>query len=502
MILDFQYSTKSHSIIISEINEQGKIELKHYPWNQPQKYISCSETDAEKHPKYTTWDRKPVKVVPTKMPSRFSIYEYLDRLPQTEKDRLFSYQEPKIFFVDIETEILDSGFVEPIDASSQVLTIAIVNNNKVVVLGIKELDSKSITRIKHKIDSHFDKFELKVDFKYISFHDRKNPEKEMMLYFFEKLVPNMPVITGWNFIDYDWTFLVNRCRRLGIPPELSSFTNRLEKIFGTPYEVPAHRLVIDYMEIYKKWDTAIKVKESNKLDWVGEKLLDLEHGAKIHYTGTLTDLYNNDFEKYVFYNAVDTVLVQLIHEKMQYINIAYSISNLAKIRLNDFALKNLSVALVTTEGFLRENFREKENIVFTKEDEVPDSESISGGWVKTPARGMNEWVTTFDFSSLYPRTQMMFNIAPETFIGYVMEDDPRYCDFNGKITEIDDTKHIICINNAVFKRGESVTITFLKTVFAERKKFKKMMNDELKKYDAISKEKEALEKELEELMNS
>jgi DNA polymerase elongation subunit (family B) len=499
MILDFQYSAKK--ILISEIDDNGDIKMNYYPWRQPKKYVSCSSSDPDKHPKYTTWDRKPVKVVDTNVPNRFSIYEFLDRLPTDEKERLFAYKEPKIYFVDIETEILDSGFVEPVDANSKVLTIAIVHKNKTLVLGLKPLEQKEINRVKNNLENHFEKFNLKVDFKYISFHDRENPEKDMMEYFFEKLVPKMPVISGWNFLDYDWTFLINRCRKIGIKPEISSFSGRLEKIFGTPYEVPNHRLIIDYMEIYKKWDTSIKVKESNSLNWVGEKVLDLEHGAKIQYSGTLMDLYRDDFTKYVFYNAVDTVLVQLIHEKMQYINIAYSISNLAKIRLNDFAIKNLNCSLVITEGFLRENFREKENIVFTKEDEDVDAESIAGGWVKTPAKGMNEWVTTFDFSSLYPRTQMMFNIAPETFMGYVMKDKPTHCDFDGKITEIDDEKHIICVNGAVFNRGKSVTIDFLKSVFAERKRFKKMMGVELKKYDTMNRELNLMKEELKELQS-
>lgn len=497
MILDFEYSKSK--IVLSEIDDNGDIKMSYYPWRKPKKYVSCSENDPEKHPKYRTWDRRPVKIAETSYPNRFSIYEFLDRLPDEDKKRIFEYKEPKIFFVDIETEILDSGFVQPIDANSKVLTIAIVHNRKTMVLGLKPLKQKEIDSIKNKIEEHFDKFGLEIDFKYISFHDRENPEKDMMEYFFEKLVPKMPVISGWNFLDYDWTFLVNRCRRIGINPNIASYTQKLEKIFGTDYEVPSHRLVLDYMEIYKKWDTSIKVKESNALNWVGEKVLDLNHGAKVAYSGSLMDLYEQDFVKYVFYNAVDTVLVQMIHEKMQYIKIAYSISNLAKIRLCDFAYKNLNTTLVQTEGFLREKFRNEKNIVFTKEDEDIDADTIAGGWVKPPAKGMNEWVTTFDFSSLYPRTQMMFNIAPECYIGYVMKDNPNYCEFNGTITKIEDDKHIVCVNGAVFERGYSVTINFLETIFAERKKFKKMMLTELKNYDYMAKEVNSLKEELEAL---
>lgn len=499
MIFDFQYS--KGKVVLSEIDETGNIKLNYYNWRRPKKYVSCEESDPDKHEKYTTWDKRPVKTVDTPYPNRFAMYEFIDRLPKEELERIHKYNEPNIYFIDIETEIKDSGFVEPTDASSAVLTIAIVHNRKVLCLGLKPLTEKEISKIKTDIENHFDKLNVKIDFKYLSFHDREKPEFEMMSYFFEKLVPKMPVLSGWNFLAYDWTFLVNRARRLGIKPEISSYTNTLEKIFGTPYEVPAHRLVIDYMEIYKKWDTSVKVKESNSLNWVGDKLLNLNHGAKVAYSGGLMDLYHDNFVKYVFYNVVDTFLVQIIHEQKQYINIAYSIASLSKIRLLDFSYKNLSTTLVQTEGFLREKFRNEKNIVFVKDDESEETDTISGGWVKTPIKGLNEWVACFDFSSLYPSVMREFNISPDNFVGIKLR-DRDYAEFNGRLTKIDPEKHIICVNDTVFEKGYSVTVNFLETVFGERKRFKKMMLGELKKVDILKKELHELEEQLAFLHNS
>jgi hypothetical protein len=34
-------------------------------------------------------------------------YEFLDSLPQKEKDEIFEFNPPKIFFIDNETEIVD-----------------------------------------------------------------------------------------------------------------------------------------------------------------------------------------------------------------------------------------------------------------------------------------------------------------------------------------------------------------------------------------------------------
>lgn len=500
MLLDFEYSRGK--LITSEINNNGDIELVYHNWSHPKKYQPCTFDDKDKHEKYTTWDKKPVKLVPTNRPPRFSVYEYLDRLSDKEQERLFSYKEPKMFFVDIETEILDSGFVQPIDATSQVLTIAIVRDKNVMVLGIKPLTNIEIKKIQNQIENHFESFDLKINFKYISFHDRENPEREMLKHFFEKLVPKMPVITGWNFVNYDWTFLVNRCRnkKININPDIASFTRKLEPVYGTDYELPTHRLVIDYMEIYKKWDTSIKVKESNSLDWVSNKILGTK---KVSYSDdkgitTLQDLYNKKFDRYIFYNAVDTILVQLIHQKQQYINIAFSIANLAKIRLCDFSYKNLNTTLVQTEGFLRGEFRNKKQIVLCKDYDDIDSESIPGGYVKPPNRGMNEYVATFDFASLYPMTQTQFNIAPENFKGFVMKNNVGYADFNGVINKIEDDD-IICVNGSVFSREESVTVNFLKTTYSSRKDFKNKMKEEYKIIDKEKKELLELEAQLAEL---
>ena len=46
------------------------------------------------------------------------------------------------------------------------------------------------------------------------------------------------------------------------------------------------------------------------LDTAGEAVVGIK---KIKYDGTLQDLYERDYTKYVYYNAIDTILVQLIH---------------------------------------------------------------------------------------------------------------------------------------------------------------------------------------------
>jgi DNA polymerase elongation subunit (family B) len=307
-------------------------------------------------------------------------------------------------------------------------------------------------------------------------------------------------------------------------------------------------MVFDYMQLYEICDTSIKVKESSSLDFVSSKLVGVE---KIKYTNSvfklkedstilnysfqkdeicrtdsdgyymyvgidrinisndnfnsirhlfdeinvsnLQKLYETDFEIYMYYNAVDSVLVQKIHDSRNYISIIYAISSLAKIRIVDVVsqMNNALGSLAITEGVLRNRFRVQDNIVLFR-DEKGDAEStIAGGWVKDPVVGMNQWCVTYDFASLYPTTQRQFFIAPETFIGI---QDSRYKSKCSNGREIDFDNHVVCINGAVFEKRLSPTLRMLEDVYADRKKNKKIMMDkkeELKELEDMIKKLEA-----------
>ena len=137
MLLDYEY--KNRKLLISHIDENGNIKLKYYPWNNPTKFVVCGDDDSDKSGKYTTWDGKSVKEIYTSRPNRSAIYDFLDGLPKDEQEIVFGYNEPNIFFIDIENQILDEK-VAPEKASGEVQTISIVNKDKVLVVGTKPLN--------------------------------------------------------------------------------------------------------------------------------------------------------------------------------------------------------------------------------------------------------------------------------------------------------------------------------------------------------------------------
>jgi DNA polymerase elongation subunit (family B) len=180
----------------------------------------------------------------------------------------------------------------------------------------------------------------------------------------------------------------------------------------------------------------------------------------------------------MYYNAVDSVLVQKIHEARNYISIVFAISSLAQIKIVDVVsqMNNALGSLAITEGVLRNRFRDMENIVLFKDDKGDTGEStIAGGWVKDPVVGLNQWVVCYDFASLYPTTQRQFYITPETFVGLVDKKDPEYCANNGQKIKIDKEKHVVCVNGTVFEKRISPTLKMLEDVYNDRKKNKKIM---------------------------
>jgi DNA polymerase elongation subunit (family B) len=545
MLVDTQYLGNSKKLVVSYVDKSGDIKLKYFNWDNPMKYVSCEDNDAQKHPKYKTWDGKSVKQVEVNHPDRYAVYEFLDALPQEEQDEIFEFNFPNIYFIDIETEIKD-GFPEAADildndgnlkkegAATSVLSISIVYEDKIILLGLKDMPEDMQTRIKTNTNKYFDRFDANYKFKYVKYDD----EFDMLYSFFNNMVPKMPVLTGWNFLNYDWTYLVNRARKLkkyvngkeySIDPRVASLTKRISKKWGTNFEEPAHRMIFDYMQLYEIADTSIKVKESSSLDFVSSKLVGIDkikyvnsifklksnsiiEGIEFNegeiirkegdiyyiYSGidkieiseekfksykdlfkevnvsNLQTLYEQDFEIYMYYNAVDSVLVQKIHEARNYISIIYAISSLAKIRIVDVIshMNGALGSLAITEGVLRNRFRDNENIVLFKEGNNDVESTIAGGWVKDPVVGLNQWVVCYDFASLYPTTQRQFFISPENFVGLQDSKDKSKCS-NGR--EIDPEKHVVCINGSVFEKKMSPTLQMLEDVYADRKKNKKIM---------------------------
>ena len=168
MLVDTQYLSSSKKLIVSYVDQSGDIKLKYYNWENPMKYVICDDSDSDRHKVFKSWDGKSVKLEPVSHPDRYSIYEFLDSLPEDEKNEIFEYNTPKIYFVDIETEIVD-GFPDAETAPTQVLSISIVYEDKIILLGLREMPEDMQQRIKDNTNKYFKKFNADYKFKYIKY---------------------------------------------------------------------------------------------------------------------------------------------------------------------------------------------------------------------------------------------------------------------------------------------------------------------------------------------
>jgi len=277
-------------------------------------------------------------------------------------------------------------------------------------------------------------------------------------------------MTGWNFINYDWQYIVNRCKRLQIDLTDVAITGSLDKKDSRPL----HMGILDYMQLYDKYDRSGHVKESNALAFVSGAVLD--GISKINYSGSLQDLYENDFQKYVFYNVIDSVLVYYIDQKLRSMEVLLTLATITKMPLYKAASP-----VAITESLIARKLAEQDKRIGTewdREDGKKDAK-YAGAFVKEPITGYYSGVSAFDFASLYPSVMRQFNISPDSFIEIVPEAEVK--------ERRKDQDVIVCQNGVVYSKEESVLKKILGDLYAQRKDYKKTSYDYYTKADELQK---------------
>jgi DNA polymerase elongation subunit (family B) len=462
MILDIEQRDKD--IIISYYNKEGEVAFKKYAIDQFSNWYICDPKDRGVSNQYKNWDGRSIKKGFARQFNKFSLIYFLDGLPERDKEDIFAYNMPKTYFVDIETEIVD-GFPKAEEAKTRILSFSIITpDRKAIVLGLEDMAPDKIQKIQDDTNEYFKKFDQDWEFKYHKF----NSEYDMVYTFLMKFLPKFPMMTGWNFINYDWKYIVNRCKRLQIDISQVGITNEVDKVDGRPLHIG----ILDYMQLYDKYDRSVKVKESNSLDYVSGQVLDTK---KIKYTGSLQDLYRDDFVKYIYYNVVDSVLVYYIDQKLKSMEVILTLANITKMPLN----KAASPVAVTESLIARKLAEQNYRIGSEKRPDGIKDGKFAGAFVKEPISGYHQGVSAFDFASLYPSIMRQFNISPDSFIEKIPE---------AKIQERRKDKNVIvCDNGVVYNTEESILKKILSDLYAQRKDYKKTSYEYFTKADRLKK---------------
>lgn len=244
-------------------------------------------------------------------------------------------------------------------------------------------------------------------------------EIEMFETFFE-LIKDADVLTGWNSEGYDIPYMVNRVTRVMSKDDTRKFCllgqtpkPRVYERFGkeeTTFDLVG-RVHMDYLQLYKKYN--YESRHSYSLDAIGE----MEVGErKTQYEGTLDQLYNKDFKKFLEYNRQDTMLLVKIHNKLKFLDLANALAH-----ENTVLLPTVMGSVAMIEMAVMNEAHERGMMVPDKKKNSSDEMAAAGAYVAVPKKGIHEWVGAVDINSLYPSAIRTLNMAPETIVGQVRQ---------------------------------------------------------------------------------
>lgn len=414
MILDYNYSKFKKQFSLSYIDESGNKRL----WTKNIARFKSYRYNPDG--KFDCWDGRKCEEYWTEEPKGFDIKTFIRELPEDIRKNFFGKKFPNMFTFDIETEICDDF---PVPEKQQITTISVCSPTlDTVVLGTRQMTKEDIDSCSSRTLEYIEKIPFFSEtglntptFKYIYFAT----EEEMLKFFLENIVAKVAVLSGWNCVNFDWWYIVNRIRKVfpRLKIAMASCTQQTENRtaisnFGAVNErlpMPVHTYICDMMEIIQ-WDHSVMpIKDNVSLDYIAKNSIG---SGKIKYKGDLQKLFDTDYPTYVFYNAIDSVLVQLINKKFKTIDVFYIYSLYTGEKIEKcFGQIALSEALVWNYFY-----EHGKKVVEYDVDGRPAS-NVVGAYVKQPQCGLYQYITCNDFASLYPSSIITTNISFENYVG-------------------------------------------------------------------------------------
>ena len=409
------------------------------------------------------------------------IHQYITH--KFPRDIEFDRDKINVSTIDIETEYND-GFPHPSEASQKILAITLKNNidNIYWVWGYGDYDVEAA---------------LIKPVRYIKCEN----EEELLLKFLDFFSSHEKcpdVITGWNVRFFDIPYLVNRTAKILGLDQVKKFSPwglvDYRKVNRRGKEDDSYDLrgiqTLDYLELFQKFGYAYGPQESYKLNHIayvvlGEKKLSFEE------SGSLKNLYKDDFQKYIDYNMKDVQLVDRLEDKMGLITLAMTVAYKGGVNYQD----TFGVTSIWESIIYRKLYSQK--IVPPASSSNTVKTAFAGGYVKEPQVGMHDWVVSFDLNSLYPNIIVQWNMSPETLINQAEASGVEYY---LNIDQEVESPHAVAANGSTYRKDKDGVIpSIIVDYYDERRSIKNMMLAAQKSYQ---KEKTyELEKEINRLEN-
>jgi len=250
-------------------------------------------------------------------------------------------------------------------------------------------------------------------------------EKELLLNFLLE-IEDSDILSGWNSDFFDMPYIVGRIEKvLG--------TKMLKKLCFDECEPPVIREVeitggktnitvdlngrvsLDYLRLYKKYEPGERA--SFKLSAIADAVV--PEMPKLSFSGSLHDLYRNNFSLFVRYNIRDTEILSAFEDRLGYVEIANLNVHISTAQFRH-VLGSLKLHDLATINYCHHTL----NLIVpnTKQPDMANDRQIEGAYVLEPKIGLHSWVGSIDITSLYPSAIRAINISPETLRGQFVDD--------------------------------------------------------------------------------
>jgi DNA polymerase elongation subunit (family B) len=445
---------------------------------------------------------------------------------------------PRIAYLDIETRA--TGKPDPANAPEQITLIQWLDSttNVEFVLGLREWTPEP-------------DYKLETNVKYMCFASEVDM-LDAFLRIFAKLDPL--IIYAWNGEGFDFPYLYNRIKNLGLDVNrLSNYGNVKMDIQEYIPGKPIYKLnsdghhFYDLMEVYKNFNhdpvTSFSLDNIAKKEVHDQKVVHDEFPTfDSFYTGDAyifrdepyedrireeirqlqikrrelrnnglqdSDEYNEVQKKlmkdinfqFVYYGIQDSVLLKKIDEKMSLTKMVVNISDSMGVLVSD--------ALGTVKPWSQyiANVAYYEHKIMPKLEQYDPSPYV-GGFVRDPIKGKHNWVTNFDYNSMYPQLSIAgFNISPETYVPKAKlppelrelvlmyfndQDEEKRLKLDRSVIEkitplLQKYNLALAVNGACYKRELGILPRLVNEIYDNRKKDKKMKFKYEQKIVAINK---------------
>ena len=238
-----------------------------------------------------------------------------------------------------------------------------------------------------------------------------------MLDTFLDLIGDADILSGWNSEGFDIPYTTMRItrvlskddtRRLCLWNQLPK--QRMFERFGAEnltFDLIG-RVHLDYMQLYRKY--TYEERHSYSLDAIGEYE---EVGSKVAYEGTLDQLYNKDFPKFIDYNRQDTMLLAKLDKKLRFLELANELAHDNTVLLQT----TMGAVAVTEQAIINEAHQRGMIVPNRKNRDDQTNTQAAGAYVAFPKKGIHEYIGAIDLNSLYPSAIRALNMGPETIVG-------------------------------------------------------------------------------------